>query len=340
MEWYNPQNIREIITTLGFKITAADKQEDLMFKPLSELTFLKRNFSNLQIKIRGVERTYMVGALQDEVFFKMLNWCKATRRRFFRRNTPVHFDRQTIGDTALACLFEACLKGEEYFNDIKNHLISCATEFQIKLPPLPHFRQAFFQTYFKETIPRDVNEIELSSDHPYSPLFVKPFMYGKNEFKTIYQCFEYNKILLHSTKDNNLSETAEKILKDHQLASKLGNSITVNEKFNVRRLLTSIIKARFSTEVFKINEIDLFKNLQHHQILGGANNEYGKLLTEFAKSHRMAPESKKINKIKKLTTFEKRINRYKLNLINKEGVIDESKLLNFSNKISKNFKNE
>jgi len=322
--WYNPQNIKEVITTLGFKITAADKQEELIFKPLNELTFLKRNFSEVEINIKGVNRKYRVGALENPVFVKMLNWCKTTRRHFFRRNSPVHFDRLTIGDTVAACLSEACLKGEEFFDEIKLHLINSAREYEIKLPVLPTFKQAFFQTYFKESlpVPSIINYIELDSKNFYSPLYCEDFKYGNNTFKTIYQCYEYQRSLYHHNPENpnnNHLLKCRNILDNPDIAHIVGRSYVSNPKFSASRLMRNIIRARFSNHNFVLNDIDFFVNKQNHEYFGKSTNEYGKLLTEFAKSHRMAPESKtkNIDILSKVNIqrCEKRIEKYQENLI-------------------------
>jgi hypothetical protein len=322
--WYNPQNIKEVISTLGFKITAADKQEELMFKPLNELTFLKRNFSEVEIEIKGVPRKYRVGALENSVFVKMLNWCKTTRRHFFRRDSPVHFDRLTIGDTVAACLSEACLKGEDFFDQIKLHLINSAREYEIKLPVLPTFKQAFFQTYFKESLPApsSVNFIELDSNNFYSPLFHEDFRYGNNTFKTIYQCYEYQRSLYHHNPANVMNNHLAKcktILDNPDSAHIVGRSYVSNSKFSASRLMRNVIRARFSQHTFVLNDVDMFVNKQNHEYFGKSTNEYGKLLTEFAMSHRMAPESKakNIDKISKINVqrCEKRIEKYQENLV-------------------------
>jgi len=113
LSWYNPVNIQNVLNEIGFTITSADKETELIIQPLNELTFLKRSFEYVEVNINNIKQKFLVGSLEDNCFLKMLNWCKASKRYKYRRSQSVHYDPSTIGLSALTCLSEASLKGKE-----------------------------------------------------------------------------------------------------------------------------------------------------------------------------------------------------------------------------------
>nr|WPR17978.1 MAG: RNA-dependent RNA polymerase [Crogonang virus 134] len=282
VEWYNPVNIRDVVVSIGFKITSAEKSKEICLEPLKKLSFLKRNFSELSVNIRGVKRTYVVGALEDTVFVKMLNWCKTTKRHFYRVTDPVKFD-STIVSTAEACLSEACLKGEEFYNDIKTHIITCATQYGIKLPIMPTFRQAFYRTYFREQYHPAMQTINIDSCHPLHPDSTSIVKYGNKIFKNFSHVFDYARVV-----KINRFDLAERIVEDPNNSTKISFSTQVS--FNQAKLAGKLLRKVFPN-IQKIDGCQQFALKTKHPVLG-KNNLYSALLTNYAKDPLMATESK------------------------------------------------
>jgi hypothetical protein len=296
LSWYNPQSIADELSKMGFKLTSANKEDALSTKPLIELSFLKRNYKKIEISIGGVLQEHLVGALEDDVFVKMLNWCKTTKRYKYRRGTRVHFDRESIHLTALTCLSEASLKGEEFFNEVKQHIIDCAEYYDILLPDLPHFKQAFFETYFCSTFPeqKEYNNILIKSDDPLSITFNKQFKMGVMKFWNPLQAYEYTRAVIHQRHD-----IATQIMQGGNLKS-LTRAYVENVAFNRDKLMRKIIKCRFGDEDITMTENDFFVMMYPHEYFGyitpsNCPNNYGRLLTEYVKNIKNVPNPKENN---------------------------------------------
>lgn len=286
ISWYHPQSIKAIVESIGFTITSADKQEELKIKDLSELSFLKRNFNNVEIIVGGQKHIYMVGALEDSCFDKMLNWCKTSKRYHYNRQAPVFFDPATIGLTALTCLSEASLKGKDFFDGIKRHIKTCAKDHNIILPTLPNFNQAFYETYFKSEFPeqKQYKPIDILVNNELSPIYPKAFVFRNKTFEHVMHCFEYWKADLHCRND-----TRDLILSNPKQYIKHANSYTTNASFKPSNLMRKIIHSRFSNFNFTLEENEQYIAKFPHSYFGyttptNCNNVYGLLLTEYAKT--------------------------------------------------------
>jgi len=281
VSWYNPLNIRDVVVSLGFKITSAEKSKEVCLEPITNLSFLKRSFCKLPVTIRGVERTYIVGALEDAVFVKMLNWCKTTKRHFYRENDPVRFDT-TINATAECCLSEACLKGEEFYLNIKRHLQMCAEHYNIRLPLLPTYRQALYQTYFRETFHPSVKTIPLTVNDSLHPECKREIEYANKKFSSFVHVFEYARAVKAGRFD-----LAEKICAEPEFCVKIGSATQV--AFDQSKLVTKLIRKLFPS-IQKLKSDENFELKCSHPLLG-KKNLYSTILTNYAKDLLMATES-------------------------------------------------
>jgi hypothetical protein len=296
LSWYNAKSIQQILTDIGFVFTSADKEAELVIQPLEELSFLKRNFSNVEIMIGGVNRTVLVGALEDECFCKMLNWCKTTKRWHFKRGVPneqgswdctsvqLDFDRSTIGLTALTALSEACLKGKEFFENIKQHLLMCAKQHDIILPPLPRFEQAFFETYYQSEFPQNIQykTLIMPSNHPLSINREEAFEYKGKTFKSIIQCYEYRRAIFHNRYDDAMEILSGKSIKQ------ISKRYLQNVNFKPDNLMMKIIRHRFSNVTYRIDDDEMLVCKYPHPHFGSiteynCKNQYGRLLSQFFK---------------------------------------------------------
>jgi hypothetical protein len=332
ISWYNPKSIREEVAKMGFELTAADKHEELVMKPLSELTFLKRNFLDTEVVVNGVVQTFKVGALEHEVFVKMLDWCKTSKRYKFYRNTAmVKFDVETIGLTALICLKEASLHGEAYFNVCKEHLIGCAKEFNILLPILPTFRSAFYETYFGINFPEsNIDKIQLYPNNELSLGYSRRFVYRGDVFTSIFQCYEAVRAQLHNKED----EMNRILLTSHiPTIKKISNCIKESKEFerNKDSLMKSIIKTVFKnfdfSSVMKKNNA-FIENFPHpyfgHFSPMHKGNVYGRLLTEYGLS-RLSTAPAPLSKINE-NTRKTNINT------NSDSTVHQSEQININKK--------
>lgn len=282
LSWYNPENIQEVLASIGFTITSADKETKLTTQPLDELTFLKRNFNDLNVTINGTTITCKVGALEDNCFIKMVNWCKASKRYKYRRTQGIHYDPATIGLSALTCLSEASLKGKDFFNSLKKHLQACAREYSMVLPKLPTFEQAFYETYFCSNYPQvETKEIiTLRPQHKLHPLSTIDFYFNGKPFVSIMHCYEYQRALCHQQ-----AARAEEYYNNPSLCKYV--YYPNNRRFSPDKLMRKIISVAFKNETFNITSNQKFVADYGHTYFGfqigdAVTNKYGEILTEFA----------------------------------------------------------
>jgi Cdc6-like AAA superfamily ATPase len=322
LSWYNPKNIQRVLSKIGFTITSADKESELDVQPLDELTFLKRTFEDVEVKLGGVTRKYKVGALEDNCFLKMLNWCKCSKRYKYKRSQQIHFDPSTIGLTALTCLQEASLKGKEVFDRTKKHIKDAGNNYNLVLPKLPTFEQAFYETYFGSSFPvHDTIEI---INIPYSnvlhPLHPRDFNFSGKQFKSIMHCYEYTRAVCHQQ-----LEKAQEYYDNPTLCKYV--YYPNNRRFHPDKLMLKIIKKVFSDYEFDLKENQKYVADYHHlyfgfQIGDAVTNKYGELLTQFA-----------IEKLSKNKLTSENIQNKELNIpdklnypISKENIILDSDL--------------
>jgi energy-coupling factor transporter ATP-binding protein EcfA2 len=283
LSWYNPFNIQDVLNKIGFTITSADKETELTIQPLNELTFLKRSFEYIEVNLNGAKQKFLVGALEDNCFLKMLNWCKASKRYKYRRTQRIHYDPSTIGLSALTCLAEASLKGKETFNRTRQHLVECSKKFSMVLPKLPTFEQAFFETYFCSTFPKI--ETKQIINIPYSnelhPLYPREFDFAGRSFINIMHCYEYTRAKCHQ------QEEKAEYYYDNPTKCKYVY-YPDNVRFKPDRLMFKIIKHVFKNYNFKnfTNNHKFIVDYGHKyfgfEVGDAITNKYGELLSEFA----------------------------------------------------------
>jgi energy-coupling factor transporter ATP-binding protein EcfA2 len=326
LSWYNPQNIQAVLNDIGFTITSADKETELTIQPLNELTFLKRSFSNVSVKVDGVVQKFLVGALEDNCFLKMLNWCKASKRYKYRRNQAIYYDPATIGLSALTCLAEASLKGKEVFDRTKKHLLSCAIKYSLVLPKLPTFEQSFYETYFCSSFPKieDKEILYIDYNNPLHPLYPRNFKFGEKSFVHIMHCYEYTRAICHQ----NFTK-AEEYFNNPTKCKYV--YYPDNHRFKPDHLMFKIIKTvfrDFNFQNFTTNH--KFITNYGHKYFGFAiddavTNRYGELLTEFAIS-KLPKEKLQSEGI--YTTNDIKLKIHNINYQNlKENIIFDSDLL-------------
>jgi hypothetical protein len=328
LDWYNPFNIQEVLNNIGFTITSADKETELTIQPLNELTFLKRSFEYIEVNLNGAKQKFLVGALEDNCFIKMLNWCKASKRYKYRRNQGIHYDPSTIGLSALTCLSEASLKGKDVFNNTRKHLLECSKKYSMVLPKLPTFEQAFFETYFCSTFPKiETKEIiNIPYANELHPLYPREFTFAEKKFVSIMHCYEYTRAKCHQQEDKakfyyeNPSKCKYVYYPD-------------NVRFRPDRLMYKIIKHVFN----KYNFTNFTSNHKFvvdygHKYFGfevgdAITNKYGELLSEFAIS-KLPKENLQSENNSNIEYTNTQIINHKTNCpISKENIIFDSDLL-------------
>jgi len=283
LSWYNPQNIQLVLNEIGFTITSADKETELKIEPLDNLTFLKRSFEYVTININGVKQKFLVGALEDNCFLKMLNWCKASKRHKYYRGESVHYDPSTIGLSALTCLSEAALKGREVFERTRQHLLQCAKTYQMVLPKLPTFEKAFYETYFCSNFPQlETKEIiNIDIKHNLHPLYQRNFIFGDRSFVSIMHCYEYIRAKSHQQ-----IEKAE-FYYNNPTKCKYVYYLD-NRRFKPDKLMYRIISTVFKEYTFDNFNLNSKYIVDYgHKYFGftvgdAVTNRYGELLTQFA----------------------------------------------------------
>nr|UZO29911.1 MAG: RNA-dependent RNA polymerase [Harg calici-like virus] len=283
LSWYNPQNIQRVLNDIGFTITSADKETELQIQHLNELTFLKRSFEHIEVSINGVKQKFLVGALEDNCFLKMLNWCKASKRYKYRRGQGIHYDPSTIGLSALTCLSEASLKGKEVFDRTRQHLIKCSVTYSMVLPKLPTFEQAFYETYFCSTFPKiETKEIiHIPYTNSLHPLYPRSFKFGDREFKHIMHCYEYTRAKCHQQE-----ERAEEYYNNPNKCKYV--YYPDNRRFRPDKLMFKIISTVFKDynfDNFTTNHkfvVDYGHKYFGFEVGDAITNRYGELLSEFA----------------------------------------------------------
>jgi guanylate kinase len=315
-DWFTIERIQEVLVAVGFKMTSSDKEAEMKLEPIESLSFLKRKFTRVTVDMGGIPGEYITGALDDSCFEKMLNWCKTTKRHFFRRDDPVQFDHSTIALTALTCLFEASLRGEEFYNEIKKHIEVCAEYYSIVLPLLPTFKAAFFQTYFKTKTPEElvVEYHEVKLGHQYHILTRKDFFYNKIKFSSFYECYCYVKHREHH------DEQRSKMLLglSNEELRRVDTSYVENSQFTTRKekYIFKIMKACFGdveelqgNGAYRLWFDDTYLGVITHNC---GQNVYGKVLTQISKCYK-TPMAKNKNllseKKNRRSTFENLVRR-------------------------------
>lgn len=132
-DMFNFVTFKKECEQLGFTLTNATKDDqEVPLKPLLEMEFLKRNF----VKIEG--KYY--GALIDDSVCKMLAFCTKTHPHIYdpEDRTP-SFDRATIAGTVETALLECSLKGEEFYKEIRQHLIKRCAAYHIRGVKFPSY---------------------------------------------------------------------------------------------------------------------------------------------------------------------------------------------------------
>jgi len=330
LSWYNPTNIQNVLNEIGFTITSADKETELVIQPLNELTFLKRSFEHVEVNINNVKQKFLVGSLEDNCFLKMLNWCKASKRYKYRRSQSVHYDPSTIGLSALTCLSEASLKGKEVFDRTKKHLINCSNKYSMVLPKLPTFEQAFYETYFCSSFPKVENReiINIPYGSKLHPLYPRNFNFGDRSFVNIMHCYEYTRAKCHQQ-----DEKAEHYYNNPKECKYV--YYPNNRRFRPDRLMFKIISSVFQNYDFGTFSsknkfiVDYAHKYFGFEVNDAITNRYGELLTEFAISKIPKENLQSENKIIDNIFNDIKIkSNYNINCqIAKENIIQDSDLL-------------
>lgn len=121
--WFTPRAYMQEGLLLGIEFTPADKgANEVTFKALRDMEFLKRNFTPLEYP-NGTIGNYFGGALQDSSFHHMLDLC-ATRQahHYFEDMDEVNYDVEAIRSTCLTAQLEACARGRQFFKRLQTHL--------------------------------------------------------------------------------------------------------------------------------------------------------------------------------------------------------------------------
>jgi len=128
---------------VGISLTSADKLSDVevVFKPVAQCQFLKRNF----VRSERPNRTpgMITGALEMDVFYKMLDYCMSGKAHdFFREPDVMRYDIRQMQSTAGTALLESANHGRQFFELMRAHLRRRSREFDLGIE-LFSYSQAF-----------------------------------------------------------------------------------------------------------------------------------------------------------------------------------------------------
>lgn len=190
-DWYNFETVKPLWKSIfDIEFTAGDKTEDnYKLKPWMDLVFLKRKSS----KPEGCH--FVVGALIDEAFDKMLNYCKV-----FKSKSPnkidfsiVEYEQETISQTVDVALLEASLRGKEFYKNMVKHFTYCSINRNIAIPPIGSYensrdRITNLQTLQFESVVHDIDFYIMTSIINKLPLiesFVIDFKNGEDKIVNV-----------------------------------------------------------------------------------------------------------------------------------------------------------
>ena len=149
-EEFNFVTYKEECEKLGFSLTSAAKDgTEEKFKPLVELEFLKRNFKKLDGKYYG--------ALVEASIGKMLAYCKKTHPHIYFSGSKPEYDPGTIGDTVRGALRECVLHGKEFYNEVRQHLLTRCKQYKIRAQFPSYWDQVDELLYTTQLKPRSLD---------------------------------------------------------------------------------------------------------------------------------------------------------------------------------------
>lgn len=181
-DMFSPENYIREAAKFGVICTPADKGKGKIdFKRLTELEFLKRNFVKAELP-NGEISKYFAGALQLKTFSKMLDLVVYTKPHdFWKEPDVVKFDYCTITGTIQVALLEACNHGRKFFNEMRSHLMSCCTDYGIKLTSWPSYISCF-NTIWDTDLPEGSQSAYREDDLQYQAdkMPTQPAVVGEN----------------------------------------------------------------------------------------------------------------------------------------------------------------
>jgi len=139
---FNFNSYKEECQKIGFTLTNAAKTGDVApFMELKDMEFLKRNFVEIEGKYYG--------ALVDLSICKMLSYAtKKKTHKYSQEPERIGFDKTTIASTVQGALRESCLKGKDFFDEIRDHLRASAYKFNLRGIDFPSFHSCLSATVY------------------------------------------------------------------------------------------------------------------------------------------------------------------------------------------------
>jgi len=132
--FFTPTRYIEYGAKLGITFTPADKVSTTVeWKPLAQMEFLKRKFTRAEMPNGEFSRFYG-GALEEQSFHHMLDLGLTNSNHIYAHDMgTVKYDVCAIESTVDTALIEASIHGRAYFDKMRNHLMTCCAEYQIKI---------------------------------------------------------------------------------------------------------------------------------------------------------------------------------------------------------------
>ncbi|APG76746.1 hypothetical protein 1 [Beihai picorna-like virus 118] len=125
-EMYGPVLFTEIWThVFGMKVTRADKEPgDIPYIKVEDVEFLKRKF----VPYRGL----MLGGLISDSFSKMLTLTRVRKGAKYTDPMPMEYDPETISATIDSSIWEACLRGKDFYDKMVAHCSRIIDEYNLE----------------------------------------------------------------------------------------------------------------------------------------------------------------------------------------------------------------
>lgn len=141
--WYNPKTIGEVLRSLGFDATAADKTElTTEFRPIESLSFLKSSFVDIG--------SVTMSPLPKEISYREMNWIK----KGCRNNVSVK--RCMISDALKFMSWHGKEDYDEFATQVRNHI--GVDPDMLQAPPLIPTWSAYYDDVWEKQTALDFSD--------------------------------------------------------------------------------------------------------------------------------------------------------------------------------------
>lgn len=146
LPYFNFKTYKAECEKIGFKLTNAAKDgEEVEFLKLEDMEFLKRNFVMIEGKYYG--------KLVVPTICKMLSYTtKKKTHKFWKEPQQWGFDKTKMPEVMQGILRESCLHGEDFYNEIREHIRDVWMQIRRPTDPsvaFPSYQSCLVQVLYK-----------------------------------------------------------------------------------------------------------------------------------------------------------------------------------------------